>query len=160
MPQSITLLDKDSVSRENHNLRRGMRTLGIDFGLKRVGLAITDPEGMMAFPRPAIIRTTKDKFFEELLTLIQAEAVEQIVVGLPLALDGSDTETTRQARNFAQRLARRTPLPIELMDERLTSAEAEARLKEAGLCGKKRKARLDSQAAVIILETWLATNRP
>ncbi|SKA73361.1 putative holliday junction resolvase [Paucidesulfovibrio gracilis DSM 16080] len=137
-----------------------MRALGIDFGLKRVGLAISNPEGTMAFPRSAIVRTTKDKFFKELLDVIDGEGVEHIVVGLPLALDGSDTETTRQARNFAQRLGRRTPLPIELVDERLTSAEAEERLKEAGLCGKKRKARLDSQAAVIILETWLATNRP
>lgn len=137
-----------------------MRTLGIDFGLKRVGLAVTDPIGMMAFPRPAIERTTKDQLFADLLTLIESEGIERIVVGLPLALDGSDTETTRQTRNFAERLGRRTPLPIEFMDERLTSAEAEGLLKEAGLCGKKRKARLDSQAAVIILEAWLAASRP
>ncbi|WP_022660711.1 Holliday junction resolvase RuvX [Paucidesulfovibrio longus] len=137
-----------------------MRTLGIDFGLKRVGLAVTDPYGMMAFPRPALERTTKDRLFADLLALIEADRIERIVVGLPLALDGSDTETTRQARNFAERLGRRTPLPIEFMDERLTSAEAEGLLKEAGLCGKKRKTRLDSQAAVIILEAWLATNRP
>jgi putative Holliday junction resolvase len=136
-----------------------MRTLGIDFGLKRVGLAVTDPDGMMAFPRPALERTTKDRLFADLLALIEADRIERIVVGLPLALDGSDTETTRQARNFAERLGRRTPLPIEFMDERLTSAEAEGLLKEAGLCGKKRKTRLDSQAAVIILEAWLATNR-
>lgn len=136
-----------------------MRTLGIDFGLRRVGLAVTDPDGMMAFPRPALERTTKDRLFDDLLALIEADRIDRIVVGLPLALDGSDTETTRQARNFAERLGRRTPLPIEFMDERLTSAEAEGLLKEAGLCGKKRKTRLDSQAAVIILEAWLATNR-
>lgn len=137
-----------------------MRTLGIDFGLKRVGLALTDPDGVMAFPRPALERTTRDRLFADLLALIEAEDVGRVVVGLPLALDGSDTETTRQARNFAESLGRRTPLPIELVDERLTSAEAEELLKEAGLCGKKRKARLDSQAAVIILEAWLATGRP
>ncbi|MGE4290839.1 MAG: Holliday junction resolvase RuvX [Desulfovibrio sp.] len=137
-----------------------MKSLGIDFGLRRVGLAVTDPDGMMAFPRPALERTTKDQLFADLLALIDTEDIGQIVVGLPLALDGEDTETTRQVRNFAERLGRRTPLPIEFMDERLTSAEAEGLLKEAGLCGKKRKARLDSQAAVIILEAWLAANRP
>ncbi|MEF2145310.1 MAG: Holliday junction resolvase RuvX [Desulfovibrionaceae bacterium] len=135
-----------------------MRVLGIDFGLKRVGLAVTDPGGSMAFPRPAITRGTRDELFSALLRVIETEDVERIVVGLPLAMDGSETETTRQARNFAERLARRTPLPIEFMDERLTSVEAESRLKEAGLCGKKRKSQLDSQAAVIILEAWLATS--
>lgn len=135
-----------------------MRVLGIDYGQVRVGLAMTDPEGRMAFPRPAIARTTRDSLFEELAALVRAEGVEAVVVGLPLTLDGEDSLTTRQARNFAASLARRIPAPVHLMDERLSSAAAEAQLKEAGLCSRKRKTRLDSQAAVQILETWISRN--
>jgi len=135
-----------------------MRVLGIDYGQVRVGLAITDPEGRMAFPRPALTRTTRDGLFEALLALIQAEAVQAVVIGLPLTLDGGDSLTTRQTRNFAESLARRTTAPVHLMDERLSSAAAEAQLKEAGLCSRKRKPHLDSQAAVQILETWIAQN--
>lgn len=135
-----------------------MRVLGIDYGQVRVGLAITDPEGRMAFPRPAIARSTRDSLFEELAALIRAEGVEAVVVGLPLTLEGEDSLTTRQARNFAASLARRIDAPVHLMDERLSSAAADAQLKEAGLCSRKRKTHLDSQAAVQILETWIGQN--
>lgn len=135
-----------------------MRVLGIDYGQVRVGLALTDPEGRMAFPRPALARTTRDGLFEALLRMVEEERVEAIVVGLPLTLDGGDSLTTRQARNFAESLARRTAAPVHLMDERLSSAAAESQLKEAGLCSRKRKGHLDSQAAVQILESWIALN--
>ncbi len=135
-----------------------MRTLGIDFGTKRVGLAITDPEGRMAFARQSIARTTRDSLFAELVGLIEAEGVGAVVVGLPLTMDGGDSLTTRQARNFAESLARRVSCPIHLVDERLSSAAAEEQLKEAGLCSRKRKDKLDSQAAVQILEAWISQN--
>jgi len=135
-----------------------MRVLGIDYGQVRVGLALTDPGGRMAFPRPALTRTTRDGLFEALKALIEAEGVEAVVVGLPLTMDGGDSLTTRQTRNFAESLARRITAPVHLMDERLSSAAADAQLKEAGLCSRKRKVRLDSQAAVQILETWIAQN--
>ncbi|MHC1700532.1 MAG: Holliday junction resolvase RuvX [Humidesulfovibrio sp.] len=135
-----------------------MRTLGIDFGTKRVGLAITDPEGRMAFARKSIERTTRDALFETLVALVEAEGVGAIVVGLPLTLEGGDSLTTRQARNFAESLGRRIACPIHLVDERLSSAAAEEQLKEAGLCSRKRKEKLDSQAAVQILEAWIARN--
>ena len=135
-----------------------MRVLGIDYGQVRVGLALTDPEGRMAFPRPALTRTTRDGLFGALLALIRAEGGEAVGGGLALTLGGDDSLTTRQTRNFAESLARRTSAPVHLMDERLSSAAAEAQLKEAGLCSRKRKSRLDSQAAVQILETWIAQN--
>jgi len=135
-----------------------MRTLGIDFGTRRVGLAITDPEGRMAFARKSIERTTRDSLFEALVGLVEAEGVGAVVVGLPLTLEGEDSLTTRQARNFAESLGRRLSCPIHLVDERLSSVAAEEQLKEAGLCSRKRKERLDSQAAVQILETWIALN--
>ena len=133
-----------------------MRVLGIDYGQVRVGLAMTDPEGRMAFARPALVRTGRDALFAALVALIESEGVEAVVVGLPLTLDGEDSLTTRQARNFAASLARRTTAPVHLMDERLSSAAAQAQLKEAGLCSRKMKSRLDSQAAVQILETWIS----
>ncbi|MGE4504185.1 MAG: Holliday junction resolvase RuvX [Desulfovibrionaceae bacterium] len=135
-----------------------MKILGIDFGIKRVGLALTDPGGVLAYPLPAIERTTRDALFADLTALVEREGVERVVVGLPLGLDGQDTETTRQARNFAASLARRVEAPVELADERFSSLEAEGRLREAGGRGRKVKQKLDSQAAVIILETWLARN--
>ncbi|MUM76326.1 Holliday junction resolvase RuvX [Pseudodesulfovibrio sp. F-1] len=132
-----------------------MRALGIDFGLKRVGLAISDPSGILVSPYRPLERTTRQRLFDDLLEIVQNESVETIVVGLPLGLDGGDTLTTRQVRNFVLSLGRRTKLPIHLMDERLTSAQAEEELNAAGLRGTKRKMALDSQAAVIILRSWL-----
>lgn len=132
-----------------------MRVLGIDFGTQRVGLAVSDRTGMLASPLTTIKRTTRQALFEELLRIIEAEEVEAVVVGLPLAMDGSDTLTTRQARNFAESLGRRIDLPIHLHDERLTSAEAEEELRAAGVRRGKMKQALDSQAATIILRSWL-----
>ncbi|MBI9078717.1 MAG: Holliday junction resolvase RuvX [Pseudodesulfovibrio sp.] len=136
-----------------------MRALGIDFGLKRVGLSVSDRTGTLVSPYKTIERTSRNALFEELTEIIQTETIEAIVVGLPLALSGEDTLTTRQARNFAESLGRRTDLPIHMMDERLTSAEAEEELNAAGLRGKKRKMALDSQAAVIILRSWLESKQ-
>jgi len=132
-----------------------MRALGIDFGLKRVGLALSDPTGTLVSPYRTIERTTRDALFDELAEILQKESVEVVVIGLPLSLEGEDTLTTRQVRNFAESLARRTELPIHLMDERLSSAQAEEELNAAGVRGKKRKAVLDSQAAAVILRSWL-----
>jgi putative Holliday junction resolvase len=133
-----------------------MRTLGVDFGIKRVGLAVTDQDGRMAFPLKTVERTTRDATFAQILDVIESENIEAVVVGLPLDLDGSETLTTRQAVNFAKSLARRTDKPVKFADERLSSAEAEERLHEAGVSGKKLKKALDSQAAVLILESFLA----
>lgn len=132
-----------------------MRVLSIDFGLKRVGLATCDQTETLVSPFKTLERTTRDALFDVLASIIVEEKIEAIVVGLPLSMDGEDTLTTRQARNFADSLGRRTDLPIHLMDERLTSAQAEEELNAAGLRGKKKKMALDSQAAVVILRSWL-----
>jgi len=136
-----------------------MRALGIDFGLKRVGLSVSDRTGTLVSPYKTIERSTRDKLFDELTEIIQKEAVEVIIVGLPISLDGEDTLTTRQARNFAESLGRRTDIPIHMMDERLTSAQAEEELNAANVRGKKRKMALDSQAAVVILRSWFESKQ-
>ena len=137
-----------------------MKFLGIDFGLKRVGLAVTDPGGSMVFPLATLERTSRDALFAELLAVIAREGVEAVVVGYPAPPDGGESLTARQAANFARSLARRTPLPVSLMDETLSSQAAEEDLAQAGVKAGRRKQVLDQQAAVRILESYLASREP
>ena len=109
----------------------------------------------MAFPRRTILMNTRDAFFAELLALIEAENPDALVVGLPVDLDGTETLTTRQVRNFTDRLARRTPLPIYIMPEALSSLEAELDLRAAGRSAAASRSVLDQQAAVRILQSFL-----
>ncbi|MDY7000532.1 MAG: Holliday junction resolvase RuvX [Thermodesulfobacteriota bacterium] len=132
-----------------------MRILGIDYGTKRLGLAVTDPDETLALPYATLEKTTRDKLFSELFTIIEREGVEKIVLGLPLTLDGGESLTTRQVRNFAKDLERKFKGPVILVDERLSSHAAKADLDAAGVKKKRQKAVLDQQAAVRILETHL-----
>ncbi len=132
-----------------------MKYVAIDYGLKRTGLAVSDPSGMFAFPRCTLKMTTKARFFDELMTCIALEKPSAIVIGLPRTANGEDSLTTRQVRNFAARLARRTSLPLFWMDEYLSSYAAESDLHEVGKHTDMR-AVVDQQAAVRILESFLA----
>lgn len=136
-----------------------MKYLCLDYGQARTGVAVSDAEGRMAFPRCTLTRgpqTPRHVFWEGLLACLAAEAPDALVVGLPLREDGSDSLTTRQARNFAASLQRRSPLPVYLMPELLSSQAAQADLAACGLAPHKHKAVLDQQAAVRILESFLA----
>lgn len=133
-----------------------MKYLALDYGLKRVGVAVSDPEGRMAFPRCTLARDTRDGFFSELLALLERERPDAVVLGLPLHVDGTECLTTRQVRNFAASLKRRMALPLYWIDEALTSRQAESDLREAGLSAWAIKQVVDQQAAVRILETFLA----
>lgn len=132
-----------------------MKYLAIDYGQKRTGIAVSDGGGSMAFPRKTIQMRTREAFFEELLSLIEAEAPDAVVIGLPVNLDGEETLTTRQTRNFAKNLKKKTPLPIFWMEEALSSFEAEIDLRQAGRSAAKGRAVLDQQAAVRILQSFL-----
>lgn len=132
-----------------------MKYLAIDYGLKRTGIAVSDPEGKMAFPRTTLHKTTRNVFFDELVDIITAEAPHAVVVGLPVDLQGAETLMTTQTRNFVGSLKRRVPMPVYWMKEVLSSHEAERDLNRAGLHGKAMKMVLDQQAAVRILETFL-----
>ena len=133
-----------------------MKYLAIDYGQKRTGLALSDPAGRMAFPRATFRMRGREAFFAELLALARDEGVQAFVVGLPLRTNNEDSETTRQARNMAARLMRRTSLPVYFMPEALSSHEAEERLRQAGKSGKELRDALDGAAAVAILESFLA----
>lgn len=133
-----------------------MKWLCIDYGLQRTGIAVSDVEGRMAFPRVTLQKTTREKFFADLLELVTSEGAQGLVMGLPVNLDGTETLMTRQVRNLVDSLRRKTDLPVYFMEEILSSAEAEQDLRAGGLHGQKLKAVLDQQAAVRILETFLA----
>lgn len=134
-----------------------MTWLGIDYGQKRVGLAIA--HGGMAFPLRTILKTSRDRLFADLLEIIAERHIDGIVLGLPVDLDGQETLTTRQVRNFHDSLARRTDVPIHLVNEALTSFDARERLRQAGIPERKQGTMLDQMAAVIILETFLGEGR-
>ena len=133
-----------------------MKYLALDYGLKRVGVAVSDPEGRMAFPRCTLVRDTRDGFFSELLALLERERPDAVVLGLPLHVDGTECLTTRQVRNFAASLKRRMNLPIYYMNEVLSSADAESRLAAAGLNARAIKDVVDQEAAALILESFLS----
>lgn len=133
--------------------------MGVDYGLARTGLAVSDPEGRLAFPLVTLRleeHAGRKEFLAALAARITAEAAGAVVMGLPLLDDGTDSLTTRQVRNITARLKRRLNLPVFYMPELLSSEEAWADLREAGVRVGKRKAVLDQQAAVRILASFLA----
>ena len=121
---------------------RAGTVLAFDFGLKRIGVAVGEPELRTAHPLPAIPR------FEDIESLVKRWAPAALVVGLPTSAQGEPHRMTRQAEDFARRLEKRFKLPVARIDERFTSVEAESRLK-----GLKHKA-VDSVAAQLILEQY------
>jgi putative Holliday junction resolvase len=129
--------------------------LGIDFGERRIGVAISDPGGTFALPLTAISRTDDASAIGELAELARREEIGRIVVGEPLGPDGAVGSAARRARSFAARLARETGLPVETVDETLTSREAESRLVEAGVARGKRQGRRDAIAAQLLLQEVL-----
>jgi putative holliday junction resolvase len=132
--------------------------LSVDFGLKRIGLAVCDPDRLIASPHDTIDNTTgTDAYFTELVTRSKFVG---IVVGLPLHANGDESDMSRQARAFAARLATLTGLPVVMWDERCTSSAAEGVLREAKLNWKKRKGKVDRVAAQMILQSFIDAGCP
>jgi putative Holliday junction resolvase len=137
-----------------------VRALGIDVGDRRIGLAVSDPSGTLARPlktieRSSSIRDTIELIAREIHALEADAPITVIVVGLPLGLDGSPTEQTDKARQFAKAIAARVELPLHYQDERLSSREAESRLASNARDWRQRKKRLDAAAAAVILQDYL-----
>ena len=133
-----------------------MRVLGIDYGRRRIGLALSDEEGILASPLPTYVRgRSEERDIARLATLIARHGATAVAVGLPLNMDGSRGEMARAAEAFADRIQKKTALPVELFDERLTSSEAERVLLEANLPRRRRKELRDSLSAVLILQGHL-----
>jgi putative pre-16S rRNA nuclease len=128
-----------------------VRVLALDYGSARCGCALSDPTGTLATPIEPVERPATRKGLARLAALVRERGAELVVVGLPIGLSGSDTAQTREARAFAERLRRAVPVPVELFDERFTTAIA-ARARAA-------RAREDSRAAAVLLEDWLVRHR-
>jgi len=124
--------------------------IALDYGSARCGFAVSDPSGTLATPLAAIVRPNTRKGFNRLLAAIRAQEPAHVVVGLPLSLSGRDSAQTIEAREFAARLVAILGLPVELYDERFTTALAQQR---PGTAAE------DSRAAAVLLEDWLAARR-
>jgi putative Holliday junction resolvase len=138
-----------------------MRTVGLDIGERRIGVAVSDATGTLARPlsvlRPAGLDIDAlDVVSREIARLAAEEdGVGAIVVGLPRRLDGTPSEMTPRVQQFARALGAKTSLPVTLQDERLSSREAESRLAVRDKDWRSRKAKLDAAAAAIILQDYL-----
>ncbi len=129
-----------------------MRALGIDFGEKRIGLALSDAEGRWALPWKAIERRTDRRAVYQIADLARQEGIGLLVIGEPRELDGSAGAAVERVRRFGERLARVTGLPLSWVDETLTTVEAIERLRAGGL---DQPGRRDAVAAQILLQEAL-----
>jgi putative Holliday junction resolvase len=135
------------------------RTAGIDYGTLRIGISLADPETSIASPHETYVRRGEAADREYFRRLVADEQIARFVVGLPVHLDGRESEKSAEARRFGKWLAEATGVPVEFFDERFTTHEAEVYLSEAQLSKKKRKARLDKLAAQILLAAYLEHRR-
>jgi putative Holliday junction resolvase len=132
-----------------------MRCLGIDFGERRIGLAISDPEGRLALPLTTVERRNDRSAIRRIAEIARREGVQKLVVGEPLNLDGSRGSAAHRVCRFAERLAAETGLSFELIDESLTSVEAVQRLRQAGVDVDRHPEQVDATAAQILLQDAL-----
>jgi len=138
-----------------------MRILGVDYGHKRIGLALSDESGTIAQPLTYIDGGAAGKVSLELAQLCDERQVGKIVVGVPLRLDGKPSEQTERTLAFIAELRRATTIPVAQWDERLTSVQAERALLEGNVRRSDRKQKIDKLAAQIMLQSYLdATNPP
>jgi len=136
-----------------------MRILGIDYGHKRLGLALSDEGETLASPLPVYQRRDTKEDHAFLAQLVEEKEVGQIVVGLPRNMDGSLGEMVQKVLAFVDALKEKTHLTVDTFDERLSSAEAERVLIQADLSRKRRKTLKDSLAAVLILQGYLESHK-
>lgn len=133
--------------------------LGLDVGRKRMGVAGCDGTGLIATGLTTIYRTSFAEDLRQLQKIIEEREVETLVVGLPYTLDGNIGSQAKKVQQFGDKIARILELPIEYVDERLTSVEAEAMLKACNKFSTRDKGAIDRQAATIILQQWLDMRR-
>ncbi|MFP4016964.1 MAG: Holliday junction resolvase RuvX [Halanaerobiales bacterium] len=132
-----------------------MRSMGLDYGDKTIGVAISDPMGWTAQSKGVIRRTNLTDDFRELKEYIDEYSVDEVVVGLPINMNGTMGKRAEKTKEFVNFLKKRLDLPIKLWDERLSTSQAEGILLEADMSRKKRKKVIDQLAANIILQSYL-----
>ena len=138
---------------------RPERAAAVDFGTVRVGLAVADELGLMAHPRPYLDARDPRRLLEQLTRLADEEGIGVFVVGLPRTLAGAEGKPAQRARRFAAALRQCTGRRVVLLDERLSTVEAESRLRAQGLDSRAQRGRIDSAAAAILLQSYLDGQR-
>ena len=136
------------------------RIVGIDPGEVRIGIAISDEDASIAFPREAVVaRGGASEAATRIRDALADDEISVAVVGLPLRLDGSEGEAARRARAFGETLRDILQVEVVFWDERLTTAAAERSLREMGRKGSKQRARVDESAATILLQAYLDAHK-
>ena len=131
------------------------RILGIDYGERRMGLAISDPMGIIAKPLRVLDRERTPDYISEILDIVKAQDIHKIVVGLPLALKGGYSSQTKVVQDFIDKLRQTGKISVVHIDERLSSVAAKRSLQEQGVKTGHEKGRIDETAAAIILQEYL-----
>jgi putative Holliday junction resolvase len=132
-----------------------MRYLGIDLGRARIGLAIADEVLRTSRPHSTVHRRGDAADLAAIAEVAREYEVTRAVLGLPLNMDGTEGTSARFARGFAGKLGATLGVPVELQDERLSTFEAEGRLRERGVKARDQRGRIDAEAAAVILQAWL-----
>ena len=132
-----------------------MRVLAIDFGMRRIGLAVSDALGITAQGLPTLPRTRLEDDLRKLQELTVEYSTERVIVGNPLGHGGGETAMSRKVAEFAEKLRRRVSCPVDLRDERLTSVQANRALRDSGLTLGKRLRAVDRVAATLLLQSYL-----
>jgi putative Holliday junction resolvase len=132
-----------------------MRSLGLDVGDKRIGVALSDPEGVLASPLTTINRKEEDLDIKAITDIVSQKGVRRIVVGLPRSLDGSLGWQVAKVKAFARKLSGHIRIPIDYRDERLTTVMARRLKRLSGRKGGRGKKSEDAQAAALILQSYL-----
>ena len=129
--------------------------LALDYGSVRIGMAVSDEAGIFAFPAGVLRSQGRERDLAALCEVIAERSIRRIVVGLPVHMDGRRGDTALAAEKFANAIAELTGLPVEMLDERWTTREAERALRDSGQRRKQRRERVDAAAAALLLRTWL-----
>ncbi len=141
------------------NNKLWISALGLDIGLKRVGIAGCDGTGLIATGITTLVRSSFDRDVAYLRELVRERRVQILVAGLPYSLSGELGAQARQVQKYANRIARALEIPLEYVDERLTSVEAEELMKTQGISPSQNKGAIDRKAAALILQQWLDERR-
>lgn len=131
------------------------RTLGLDWGEKRIGVAVSDPLGLTSAGVGVVHRKKDGSEFAEIATIAAEKDIERVIVGVPWSDDGSENASTRKALAFAEEIGTRLGIPVETWDESYTSDEANRILKARGVSWQDSKAQVDRVAAAVMLQSWL-----
>jgi putative Holliday junction resolvase len=132
-----------------------MRNLGLDVGDRRIGVAISDSEQILASPLTTIVRADDDKAINAIIELANKYEVRKIIIGLPYSLSGNIGRQAEKVKAFVEKLSQRTKTDIELRDERLSTVAVDRLLRDAGIKSQRRKEQRDAAAAAFILQGYL-----